>query len=97
MDVFVGNLPGSATLVELQGFLGDIDLRADFTCNKGHDRHGRPYHYFVARTGNREQGLALIRKLSGRVFEGRPVVVREYIRRTAVADWRAAERRVNSA
>lgn len=96
MDIFVGNLPGSATLLELHGFVGDIDLRADFTCSKGRDRHGRTYHYFIARTDSREMGVALIAKLNGRVFEGRPVVARECIERAANSKWNGEERRINA-
>ena len=95
MDIFVGNLPGSASLVELQGFIGDVDLRADFQCKNGRDRHGEVYHYFIARTENREQGVELISELNGRMFEGRPVEVREYLERAPDRKWRGEERRIN--
>ncbi len=96
MDIFVGNLPGTATLMELHAFVGDVSLRADFHCLRGHDRHGHPYHYFIARAKDRAEGLRLIAKLNGRVFEGRPVVVRECIQRAVTSDWEGEERRINA-
>lgn len=95
MDVFIGNLPGSATLLDLTAFLDGIDLRTDFQCEAGRDQYDRNYHFFVARMASREAGLELITRLNGRVFEGRAVEAREYRRRAPCREWRGMERRVN--
>lgn len=95
MEVFIGNLPGSATLADLGVLLDGIELRADYQCREGLDREDRNYHFFVARTANREAGLELIARLNGRLFAGRAVEVREYRRRGPRLVWNAAERRVN--
>jgi hypothetical protein len=78
MKVFIGNLPGHATLVELKQFLGEIDLRASFNCRRGKDEQQRDYYYFVAHTQSEEEGLALIRHLDGRCFFHKRVVARPF-------------------
>lgn len=95
MDVFIGNLPGSATLIELFSFLEGMDLRREFQCFQGRDGESRGYHFVVARTTSREQGMALINRLRGQCFEGQAIEVREYQRRRLVLAWRGQERRVN--
>lgn len=95
MEVFIGNMPGTATLVELHRFIGDFDLKADFQRTRGHDRHGHPYHFFIVRTHTRQQGKELIARLNGHVFQGRPLSVRECIRREASVNWRGEDRRIN--
>ncbi|AFL74161.1 hypothetical protein [Thiocystis violascens] len=95
MDIFIGNLPGTATLVELTDFLHGVDLRTHFQCHEGYDEHARNYHFVVARTATPEEGLALIERLNGRLFEGQRVEAREYLPRGPGQIWDAAERRVN--
>ena len=95
MDVFIGNLPGDATLSDLQQLVGEFQLRADFHCTKGHDKAGRPYHFFIARTRNRQQGMELIARLNGMTFQGNPLTVRECVQRRKPAVWSGEERRVN--
>ncbi len=95
MDVFIGNLPGNATLAELHDLVGEFDLRADFRCSKGHDRDGQPYHYFIAHTENRQQGNKLIDRLNGLAFQGSLLSVRECVFRQQPNDWGDADRRIN--
>jgi hypothetical protein len=96
MDVFIGNLPGEATLASLDSFLGGLHLKADFECHSGRDRRSRSYHFLVARTEAPEAGRELIRQLNGRVFEGHTLEAREYIQRRPGNTWQGAERRVNA-
>ncbi|MCF1183184.1 RNA-binding protein [Marichromatium gracile] len=95
MEVFIGNLPGRATLQELHGCIGEVGLRADFRRHVGEDRGRRRYHFFVARTASRVEGEALIARLHGRCLGGRALVVREYRPRSPDPAWRGAERRIN--
>ena len=96
MEVFIGNLPGQATIAELTRFLDGIQLRTDFQFHEGRDRQDRDYHYFVARAADRKTGEALISRLDGLVFGGQPIEAREYRRRSTSRDWMGAERRVNA-
>jgi hypothetical protein len=96
MDVFIGNLPGSATLIELFSFLEGVDLRTDLGWLEGRDRQDRDYHFVVAHTASREEGMALIARLQGRLFDGKPIEVREYQRREPRPTWKGVERRSNA-
>lgn len=96
MEVFIGNLPGQATLGELVDFLKGIELRTDFRFQKGRDRDNQDYHFVVARADSREDGLALIARLNGQLFEGQRIEAREYHRREEQGGWEEQrERRVN--
>jgi hypothetical protein len=97
MDVYIGNLPGGATLAELHEFIGDFKLRADFQCCKGQAKEQGHYHFFIARTQTRKEGLEMIAQINGRVFEGVTVVAREYHQRQEAAAWNRPERRINPA
>ncbi|MBK1721613.1 RNA-binding protein [Thiocystis violacea] len=95
MEVFIGNLPARATLLELTSFLEGVELRPDFQCHEGRDRNDRNYHYFVARIPDHEAGRALIRRLNGLFFRGQAIEAREYRPRAPCSDWQGEERRVN--
>jgi hypothetical protein len=95
VEVYVGNLPGNATLMDLHAFVGDAVLRADFQCCKGQDQHDRAYHFFIARAESRKAGLELIARLNGKAFGGQLVVAREYVQRRAPRAWAGEERRIN--
>jgi hypothetical protein len=96
VDVFVGNLPGEASLLDLHTLIGNFPMKADLQCCEGRDRIDRSYHYFIVRAANRSDGLALMARLNGREFAGRRIVAREYIRRSDPGAWEAEERRVNA-
>ena len=96
MDVFIGNLPGEATLAELQAFLGDLKLHADVRHCSGRDPVERDYHFFVIEAVDRARGLALIARFNGAQFHGRAVDAREYVCRGRQSDWPGPERRINS-
>jgi hypothetical protein len=95
MDVFIGNLPGNATLADLHEFVGDFELRADFKCCKGHKKEQGHYHFFVARTHTRKEALEMIAHLNGRLFKGAKIEAREYRKRSETAFWKGNERRIN--
>jgi hypothetical protein len=95
MKLFIGNLPGSATLAELDELLGGIKLHADVQVCKGRDKKACDYHYFIARTANDETGQQLINHFNGKLFHGRPIVVRQFIERKCDESWEGPERRIN--
>jgi hypothetical protein len=95
MDLFVGNLPGEATLMDLQTFVGDFELRADFQRCQGRDARDRTYHFFIVHATSRKEGLALLKRLNGQEFSGRRVIAREYFRRRPASYWDQEERRIN--
>lgn len=95
MEVYIGNLPGAATLIEIRDFIGNFGLRADFQTCRGRDSLARNYHFLIARTETRRQGLELIARLNGHLLADQHLVARECIERKAVKEWGGAERRVN--
>ncbi len=96
MEVFIGNLPPQATLLELMRLLEGFELKPpDFQCHEGRDRNDRNYHYFVARAPSGD-GRALIARLNGQVFQGNTIEAREYLRRAPCEEWTGEERRLNT-
>lgn len=95
MDVFIGNLPGAATLAELQAFLGDLKLHTDVRHCSGRDQANSDYHFFVIDAVDRAAGLELIARFNGTQFHGRAVEAREYFCRGRASRWDGAERRIN--
>lgn len=96
MEIFIGNLPGTATLLDLTMLLNGIRLRTDFRCYQGRDQQDRQYHFFVASTATREEGLSLIEKLDGQEFDGHRIQAREYLPRGPEGRRDARERRINA-
>ncbi len=94
MEVFIGNLPGTATLIEITAFLEGVDLHTHFECHQGWDHQDRNYHYLIARTATPEDGRALIDHLHGGVFAGQRIEAREY-RPRHPAESHPVERRIN--
>jgi hypothetical protein len=95
MDIFIGNLPGEATLAELQAFLGDLKLHSDVHHCNGRNHADDDYHFFVIQAVEPDRAFALIEQFNGRVFHGRTVEAREYIRRKRQGAWKGMERRIN--
>ena len=91
MYVYVGNLPGGATLVDLQRFLGDHAMSVDFTAHR-HPLDPDQHFVLIRAFGDAEAGQ-LVRELDGRLFEGVPVQARRWITRARTSDWEGPERR----
>ncbi len=83
MEVFIGNLPGEATIEELRNFVGEIHLHNNFECRKGWDMSNSNYYYFIARMNNCQDGEQLINKINGKLFHGRIVTAREFVQRAS--------------
>lgn len=98
MDVFIGNLPGEATIEELRQFVGDIKLHANYNCHKGHDRSDSHYYFFIAELESEQAAHALIQRIDGTLFLGHRISAREFIPRTTdgpAAPCTEIERRIN--
>jgi hypothetical protein len=99
MDVFIGNLPASGRLVELEVLLAGLPVHSRFERRIGLDSLDKNYHFIVISTASDAQAQALIERLDGLYFEGNRLIAREYVRRgkdtSAPADWDGAERRIN--
>lgn len=93
--VFIGNLPGEATLVELHAFLDGVRLTAELDHLKGIDEDRRDYHYFIARVSSDKDAKEVINKFDGREFRGRKIRAREYVERSESGTWTKHERRLN--
>lgn len=101
MDIFIGNLPANGRLVELEELLGGLSARSRFERRIGSDGFERNYHFFVISTETDADGLALIARINGMLFEGNRLTARQYVQRAKstvpAADWDGIERRINPA
>ena len=91
MDIFIGNLPPSATLHDIRAVCRKWDFHADFERKKGIYRIGKPFQYFVAhfKAGQEKDAERLIRQLKGSSILGRTLEVREYYKRSYSHERRA--------
>jgi hypothetical protein len=97
VQIFIGNLPGDATLRELDEFLGGLKLSANTQVCRGVNAHAENYHYFLAQVEDPQQADALIGRLNGKLFLGRPIEARRFVKRKCREPWRGQERRINPA
>lgn len=95
MQVFIGNLPGDATLCELDQFLGGLKLSAHTQVCRGVNAHAEDYHYFLVRAKDAQHADALIRRLDGSLFLGRAIEARRFVERKCNEPWPGEERRIN--
>jgi len=95
VEIFVGNLPATATLLDLHALLEVIMVRPDFRVHQGRDHQERGYHFLVVRTDSREAGESLIAALHGREYAGHVLEAREYHSRAVDTGWPDQERRLN--
>ncbi len=101
MDVFIGNLPAEARLLEIQDLLGGQSVHTRFERRMGRDCFDKDYHYFIVFTSSDNEGRALIDSLNGKIFDGCRITAREFIKRAdcnaPARDWDRRERRFNRA
>jgi hypothetical protein len=99
MEIFVGNLPADGRLIDLQEVLQGHKLHTRFEMHTGTDAFDRDYHYFIVVSETDDEGLALIERLNGMLFNGNRLTAREFIRRSdstePAVDWNREERRIN--
>lgn len=95
MKLFIGNIPGSALLVDIHNFLGGLELRADFQAREGRTASSERYHYVVAELAGDSDIDSLIDRYDGIEFNGSSLVVREFVDRSACCEWQGQEKRIN--
>ncbi|HEC16811.1 MAG TPA: RNA-binding protein [Sedimenticola sp.] len=95
MDVFIGNLPPSASLDEIRSLHGQWDFNVEVKRVEGRDRTGREYCYFLAHfaVSEEKQARRLIERLNGLSYygqriEARPFVHRSYYNERRALNWR---------
>ena len=91
MHIFISNLPGDASLLELQHFLGNHEMSIDYSSHRRHDHSD--HHFLLIKTNSHESAGALIRELNGKEFHGVAVEARRFIERKKQPQWDGEERR----
>jgi hypothetical protein len=91
VDIFIGNLPASATLHDIRSVCRKWDFGADFERKRGIYQIGKPFQYFVAHfgPGQEKEAERLVRQLKGASLHGRTIEVREYYKRSYSHERRA--------
>jgi hypothetical protein len=93
MLVYVGNLPGDTTLIELQNFLGNHEMSVDFTA---HQHENNDSHFLLIKTNSFESADDLISELNAKRFNGIKIEARKFIKRSEQAqEWTEEERRIS--
>jgi hypothetical protein len=93
MLVFVGNLPGDSTLLELQNFLGNHEMSVDFSAHQ-HEINGS--HFLLIKTNSFESAEDLISDLNGKRFNSVKIEARRFIKRSEQPqEWTKEERRTS--
>lgn len=93
MHIFVGNLPGEASLLELQHFLGNHEMNVDYSSHS-HDKDSHPNtHFLLIKTSSNESADKLISEINGKKFHGVTVEARRFIKRRKKYKWDGQERR----
>lgn len=95
MKLFIGNIPGEATIMDLYEFVGGLELQARFIPYTGIDHSDKNYHFVVAQLSREQDIDSLIDRYNGIEFKGRPLQVRRYYERQKSNGWDGPERRVN--
>jgi len=91
MHIFISNLPGNASLLELQHFLGNHEMSVDYSSHR-HNSHSDT-HFLLIKTNSNESADELIRELNGKQFHGITVKARRFINRRKQHNWDGQERR----
>jgi RNA recognition motif-containing protein len=93
MLVYIGNLPGNSTLIELQNFLGNHEMSVDFTA---HRHENNDSHFLLIKTNSNESADDLIKELNGKFFYGEKIEARKFIKRSEQPqEWTKEERRTS--
>ena len=87
MDIFVGNIPASMTVIELKKFFKGFDKKAVFEIKRLQGKHESVTFGLVTIHSDRLAHKA-IKRLNMKKLRGRPVIVREFIYRAGGNDRR---------
>ena len=93
MHIFVGNIPGNATLLELQRFLGDHKMSVDYSSHRHGNSTQTDAHFLLIKTNSNESADDLIQELNGKRFRDVPLEARRFIQRQPNPQWKGVDRR----
>lgn len=93
MLIFVGNLPGEASLLELQNFLGNHEMSVNYSAHRQQNEHSENTHFLLIKTHSHESADELIDELNGKHFHNSQILARRYIQRRSPQIWNGVERR----
>ncbi len=91
MFIYIGNLPGEATLIELQEFLGDHAMSVDFSAHR-HPQQS-DHHFVLIKAMGDAEADQLVSDLNGKPFKGVRVQARRWVERAEKRAWQGPERR----
>jgi len=94
MLIFVENLPGEITLVELEKVLKSKLLKLRCSFHHGERKDKSEYHCILVNTENDEVGHKLITQINGQKLGNQRLAAREYIDREATIQWPGENRRL---
>ena len=94
MLIFIGNLPGDATLVELEEILGREHLRVRCSFHRGKRKDKTEYHCVLVDTESDDIGRKLIAQVDGLKLGNSNLVSRPYIDREKSGYWQGENRRI---
>jgi len=94
MLIFIENLPGDATLVELEKILGHNSFRVKYSSHRGKRKDKSEYHCILVNTKTDANGLKLVAKINGQKFGDNRLVARQYIDRDESQQWQGENRRL---
>ena len=93
MHIFIGNLSGNASLLELQHFLGNHVMNVDYSSHS-HDKISKAdNHFLLIKTSSNESADRLINEINGKKFHGVAVEARRFIKRNQQKKRGGQERR----
>ncbi|PKM46449.1 MAG: hypothetical protein CVV05_01870 [Gammaproteobacteria bacterium HGW-Gammaproteobacteria-1] len=89
MEVFVGNLPETISVSELERLLAPFDRQVQIKLQHQQYREGQAVCYAVCTFSSERLALKAIRKFDGHPLFGRALAVREYLYRSYSNERRA--------
>ena len=93
MHIIISNLPGDASLLELQFFLGNHEMSVDYSSHRQKSDSHSDSHFLLIKTKSNESASQLINELNGKQFHGIAVEARRFIHRSDQQNWEGQERR----
>ena len=95
MVVFIGNIPGETSLLEIQQLVGNREMAIDFSTHHINCIDGVGYHYVLAKAHSDESASALIEMLNDKEFNGAQLEARLFVKREQELKWQGTNRRVS--
>jgi len=94
MLIFIENLPGDATLVDLEKILKSEISRMKCSFHRGERKDKSEYHCLLVNTQTDDVGHQLIARINGRKLGDHKLAARQYIDRENPTQWQGENRRI---